>query len=113
MFENNFFSITTSFGESLNNSDCSEEKSLNSQVLHLFSPKFKILNQNILFVLLIDIIFEFDVSYFSHSNQIVAGVITLTISLFTIHFKFGSLICSAIAILYHASISIGRYFSFA
>jgi hypothetical protein len=61
----------------------------------------------------IEIILEFGFSYVSHSKEIVAGVTTLVISLFTIHFNFGSETCSAIATLYPASIKRGKYLSFA
>jgi len=43
----------------------------------------------------------------------VDGVTTLTTSLFTIHFNFGSETCSANATLYQAATNNGKYFSFA
>ena len=79
----------------------------------MFSLKFKTESQNFHLFSEIDTILLFFASYHSHSSQIVAGVTTLTTSLFTIHFKFGSETCSAIATLYQASINWGKYFSFA
>jgi hypothetical protein len=79
----------------------------------LLSVTFKILSQYFSCEFDIAIMFEFALSKFSHSKDIVAGVTTLTTSLFTIHLSFGSETCSAIATLYQASIKTGKYLSLA
>jgi len=113
---NKDFSRITSFGDNLYISVFNKSKLSNSHVFHLLSHISKKLIQYLLSIFIIDNIKLEEVlvhSYHSHSRLSVAGVTTLTTSLFTIHLSVGSDICSTIATLYQAFTKIGRYFSLA